>query len=152
MYIFIRTLFLFRAETNRLAKLTYGVGFAMMAIAFFGMWIPDNLACSTVGWMHLHAWFHVTVSLVPCWSGVLVLYRFYENQRLRRQAACAKAPSSASVNGRRLPTEEDLDAASEDDVESAQPIPVPRIVLAESIWTTFYPHVHITWKKPDSSR
>lgn len=35
--------------------------------AFFFLWIPDNLFCGDIGFLNLHAWFHVCGAIAPWW-------------------------------------------------------------------------------------
>jgi dihydroceramidase len=120
-----RTLMLsFGVDSGVSRWLFYG-GAALYMFAFFALWIPDFVACETVGFLHLHAWFHVCCSIAPVWMSMVVIYRYFKVNKI---AAAAKA------------------SALEHDIESGAHL-VPRVVFAESLWSFMFPHVQLSHKR-----
>jgi len=58
-------------------KRMFWAGIGIYIAAFLFLWIPDNLFCDSVGWLYLHAWFHITGSIAPWWYINWAIFSFY---------------------------------------------------------------------------
>jgi hypothetical protein len=65
-----------RTSDPRLRRM-FWAGMAIYACSFLFLWIPDNLFCAQIGFLNLHAWFHVTGAVAPWWYINWAVWSYY---------------------------------------------------------------------------
>lgn len=68
---------MYHHTTDVRLKRMFWAGFGLYIAAFLFLWLPDNLACSSVSFLHLHAWFHITGTIAPWWYINWAIFSFY---------------------------------------------------------------------------
>lgn len=84
VWVLLQSVRIYRVTYDVRLRRLFWVGFGVYGAAFFIMWIPDNLACDKVGWLHLHAWFHVCSAIAPYWWIVWATHSFYVHRYAER--------------------------------------------------------------------
>ena len=92
---------LYRGITDVRLKHMFWASASMFGGAFFLCWIPDNVACEHVGFLYLHAAFHVLAAFSVYIFGVFVTQRFFEERHaeFRRRAAASPLPGDVDDAG-----------------------------------------------------
>lgn len=88
--LFFQSLRVYRATGDARLKRMFWIGFGSYVAAFLFLWLPDALACATVGKLHLHAMFHLVNAFGPAWFVTWVTVFYYVRQfqlRTGRDAA-----------------------------------------------------------------
>lgn len=96
-WVILQSARIYRVTYDVRLRRLFWVGFGIYAAAFLVMWIPDNLFCERVGWLHLHAWFHVCSSIAPYWWIMWATHSFYTRRYAERTGLLRMADGSECI-------------------------------------------------------
>jgi dihydroceramidase len=80
----LQSVYIYRLTYDQRLRRLFWVGFALFGLGFFAAWIPDMLFCESVGWLNLHAWFHITSAIAPYWWTVWASHNYYTRRYAER--------------------------------------------------------------------
>jgi hypothetical protein len=138
-----------RTRDARMRRLfLFGVG--LYAVAFFFMWIPDNVFCGSIGFMQLHAWFHLCSAVAPYWWAVFIVLNFYQRAHESRleqvRAAAAAGGGGRTGAGTGQSTAEGGSGGKREADAVAVDVPVPELRWYGPRSLVIWPYVHLARK------
>lgn len=112
VWLFLQSFSVYRRTHDYRLRQLFVVGFGLYAASFLFLWIPDALACSSVGALHLHAWFHICSGIGPWWYISYITHFFYVRRFARATGLYVAADGSFVPAPANLIRDEDEIAAA----------------------------------------
>jgi dihydroceramidase len=147
-------------EQNRTVRYIWLQGVGLYAFGFICLWFPENLYCSVLRPLRLHAWFHVVTALAPCSFSAFAVYSSYsklhssqrpveaagKGGKLDEGAAAMPSPTAAGAYtvGATAPVMLAFGASAAPLAVDAGFAPVARVArAAATAWNVLFPQVHL---------